>query len=41
LSAIDRPAIGIRTMRISWLAYAVEEIASDAKTASAVGMPRR
>ena len=28
LSAIESPATGIRTMRISWLAYAVEEIAS-------------
>ena len=41
LSAIERPATGIRTIRISWLAYAVDEIASEAKTASAVGIPRR
>ena len=41
LSAIECPAAGIRTMRISWLAYAVDEMASDANTASAVGMPSR
>ena len=41
LSAIDSPAAGIRTMRISWLAYAVDEIASEANTASAVGIPSR
>ena len=36
-----RPASGTRTSRISSVAYAVEEIASDANTASAVGRPSR
>jgi hypothetical protein len=35
------PAAGIRTRRISSVAYADDEMQSDEKTASAVGMPRR
>src|SRR4051812_10016439 len=41
LSSAARPAIGTRTRRISSVAYAVDEIASDANTARAVGLPRR
>ena len=36
-----RPATGTRTRRISSVAYAVDEMASEAKTVSAVGRPRR
>ncbi len=35
------PMTGIRTRRISSVAYADDEMQSDENTASAVGMPRR